>query len=202
MAATDLSPGPQPIHKAAQRFRWFLGAFVRQVETTEAETGVRYSVDRARLGAVFADWLRAFNAQKPEADADNPAYVGFAAGLMLRALVTTNPVTVLSKPAGADDTNPAYFWPEGYLYVAFCLNVRGLVLETAFAQEQTVADAVSDGKVWWSFKENTHADPSRAIAFLDLFAGDAPDWTMPQIFRSGRAAEMALRFYEPRRLPE
>lgn len=185
----------QPLRKSAQRLRWFIEVFEDQVATTERETGNRFAVDRTALTEVFTRWLGDFKAQKPVADADKPAYVGFAAGLMLRSLIRNKPVKLLSRPAGADDTNPAYFWPEGYLYVVFCLNVRGLVLEKDFHFEQHTTSAFNEARTWWSFRENVDEDPSLAIAFLDLFAGDQPEWTLPQLFRTGRVLEIADRFY-------
>ena len=186
----------QPLRKSAQRLRWFVGAFERQVTNTEAQTGNTFSVDKNKLAQVFAEWLKAFEAQKPQRDDDNPAYVGFAAGLMLRALVKLKPVTLSNQPKDADKSNPAYFWPEGYLYVAFCLNVRGLVLEADFQTEQKPSDVLNETRTWWSFRENVNEDPSLAIAFLDLFAGDEPEWTAPQLFRTGRVRELAGRFYK------
>jgi hypothetical protein len=185
----------QPLRKSAQRLRWFVEVFEEQVKTTEVETGNRFKVDRAALAEVFTEWLADFKAQKPTADADKPAYVGFAAGLMLRTLVRRTPVALVSRPDGADQSNPAYFWPEGYLYVAFCLNVRGLVLEADFHSEQHPNAALTEPRTWWSFRENVQDDPSLAIAFLDLFAGDQPEWTLPQLFRTGRVKEIADRFY-------
>ena len=185
----------QPLRKSAQRLRWFVGAFESQVESTERETGNRYSVDRGAIADVFAEWLKAFEAQKPEREEDKQAYVGFAAGLMLRTLIRKKPVSLVEKPEGADESNPAYFWPEGYLYVAFCLNVRGLVLETDFHSEQHPSAALKETRTWWSFRENVAEDPSLAIAFLDLFAGDQPEWTMPELFRTGHVREIANRFY-------
>ncbi|MEM1064156.1 MAG: hypothetical protein AAF771_04610 [Pseudomonadota bacterium] len=202
MSSQDLSLADQPLHKAAQRLRWFLGAFEGQVARTEEETGNRYAVDEDKLAAVFVDWLKAFNAQKPASSDDKVAYVGFAAGLMLRTLVSQKPVAVEASPEGADQSNPAYFWPEGYLYVAFCLNVRGLVLENEFHEIQHPGDALTDPRTWWSFRENVANDPSLAIAFLDLFAGDAPEWEMPQIFRTGRVRAIAERFFEAREIPQ
>lgn len=184
-----------PLHKSAQRLRWFVGAFEKQVGATEAETGNRFRVDTVALAEVFAEWIHAFEAQKPLHAEDNQAYVGFAAGLMLRTLIKRKPITLLDKPDDADDTNPAYFWPEGYLYVAFCLNVRGLVLERDYHAEQQPASALSEARSWWSFRENVAKDPSLAIAFLDLFAGDEPEWSMPDLFRTGRVHEIAGRFY-------
>lgn len=183
----------QPLHKAARRYRWFVQAFDYQREATAKETGNTYEVDNERLTEVFADWLSAFEAQKPEDGKDNLAYVGFAAGLMLRSLIRHKPVRCTAKPEDAAADNPAWFWPEGYLYVAFCLNVRGLVLQSDFHGEQRPSDLLGEMRTWWSFKENVSEDPSQAIAFLDLFAGDEPQWQMPQVFhaRPGNALENA-----------
>ncbi|MEM9812820.1 MAG: hypothetical protein AAF913_09125 [Pseudomonadota bacterium] len=188
-------PEPQPLRKSAQRLRWFVGAFEAQVAQTEDETGNRFAIDRGALAEVFASWLKAFEAQKPTDDADNPAYVGFAAGLMLRSLIKFKPARISDGPPDADQTNPAYFWPEGYLYVAFCLNVRGLVLAQDFNTDQQPSTALDEARTWWSFKENVGDDPSLAIAFLDLFAGDDPNWSAPDLFRSGQVRQIANRFY-------
>ena len=185
----------QPIRKSAQRLRWFVEVFEKQVQQSTQETGNQFSIDRQRLTEVFAEWITAFQSQKPDNEEDKLAYVGFAAGLMLKMLVKSNPLSVESKPEGADETNPAYFWPEGYVYVAFCLNTRGLVLEHDFNQNQQLGTALGEVRTWWSFKENVNEDPSLAVAFLDLFAGDEPQWSAPHLFRSGKAREQAVRFY-------
>lgn len=194
MAPRDVDP---PLHKSAQRMRWFIGAFEEQIERTSRETGTCYRVDQICLAEVFAEWLKAFRAQKPADSADNPSYVGFAAGLMLKTLIAKRPVTVEALPEGADASNPAYFWPEGYLYVAFCLNVRGLVISTDYHGEQHPGDELGDLRAWWSFKENVERDSGLAIAFLDLFAGEEPEWTMPELFRSGPMRQVVARFYTP-----
>ena len=192
----------KPLRKSAQRLRWFVSAFGEQVTRTETETGNRFTVDTSALTEVFATWLRAFEAQKPSRIEEKAAYVGFAAGLMLRTLVEKAPVTVAARPEAADESNPAFLWPEGYLYVAFCLNVRGLVLEHDFQGEQHLSDALDDARTWWSFRENVERDPGLAIAFLDLFAGEDPNWDMPGLFRSGRARELAGKFYAPKLVSE
>lgn len=186
-----------PVRKSAQRMRWFLGAFKEQLERTSVETGNVFEVDEGALAGTFASWLKAFEAQKPERVEDKLAYVGFAAGLMLRALLQNRPATLKSRPEGCDETNPAFFWPEGYLYVAFCLNVRGLVIERDFHGSQNPSEARDDLRVWWSFRENVDEDAGLAIAFLDLFAGEEPEWTMPEIFRTGCQREVAERFFKP-----
>ncbi|NNE88359.1 MAG: hypothetical protein HKN27_09815 [Silicimonas sp.] len=161
---------------------------------TAGETGNSFDLDQARLAEVFSEWLDAFNAQKPHTSEDQRAYVGFAAGLMLRALLHHKPVKG-HVPADADKSNPAYFWPEGYLYVVFCLNVRGMVIEIDFEGEQALSAELDDLRTWWSFKENVGEDPSFAIAFLDLFAGDKPEWSTPDIFHSDDVDQFSGRFY-------
>ena len=187
--------GDEPVHRAARRLRWFVRSFHDQAARTAAETGVRYEIDDRRLAELFVGWLRAFERQKPGEDADRAAYVGFAAGLMLRTLVDRSPARARAVPDGKSADHPAYYWPEGYLYVAYCLNVRGLVMEHDFHESQRDVPELTELGVWWSFRENVGQDPDTAIGFLDMFAGDEPDWTMPGIFRPGRVRSRAARFF-------
>ncbi len=185
-----------PVRKSAQRLRWFVKAFEAQLARIEAQTGNRFVLDHGRLSGVFLDWLAAFNAQKPEAPEDRPAYVGFAAGLMLKALIERAPLTLEARPEGAELDRPAWFWPEGYAYVAFCLNVRGLVLEKDFQAAQVLSADLDDPRTWWSFRENVAEDPALAIAFLDHFAGERPDWNMPDLFRGRRFRSFAPGYFD------
>lgn len=186
MHALETTSYRQPIRKSAQRLRWFFRSFEEQVTRVEAETKMSFAVDKKVLAAVFARWLKLFNAQKPKADVDKPAYVGFAAGLMLQTLIEKQPVHTVRKPAEIDRTEPAHYWPEGYLYVTYCLYVRSLVIEIDFHGEQGPHDALTDMRTWWSFKENVEEDPALAISFLDLFAGEEADWVRPGFFRPDR----------------
>jgi len=185
-----------PVRKSVRRLRWFIAAFEHQVDTIAGETGNTFELQRKALAAVFVEWLRAFEAQKPNAESDRLPYVGFAAGLMLRTLVRHKPLRAVSMPVDCDLSNPAYYWPEGYVYVAFCLNVRALVLEQDFHEKQALVPALSEARTWWSFRENVAEDPNLAIAFLDLFAGDEPNWTMPDKFQGGKVTQLASRFYK------
>ena len=184
-----------PVRKSVRRLRWFIAAFEHQVEAIAAETGNTFEIDRKLLPATFVEWLRAFEAQKPQSDTDRLPYVSFAAGLMLRTFVRHKPLRVTAMPTGCDRSNPAYYWPEGYVYVAFCLNVRALVLEQDFHEKQALVPALSEARTWWSFRENVAEDANLAIAFLDLFAGEEPNWSMPDKFQPGAVRALASRFY-------
>ena len=190
----------QPVRKSVRRLRWFRHSFREQVRQIALGTGVEFAVDDRALAATFLEWLRAFEAQKPASVEAKRAYVGFAAGLMLRALVRHKPLRAVKKPQNADETNPAYYWPEGYAYVAYCLNIRAAVLEQDFRDDTKTAPELSEIRNWWSFKENVAENPSLTLAFLDLFAGEEPRWTMPDVFRAQDLKLIAERFYERRSL--
>ena len=170
---------------------------------TTAETGIGYSVDDSKLAAAFASWLRSFEAQKPDYEEERQPFVGYAAGLMLRSLFEAAPATSLQRDSGAPANPPAEFWPEGYLYVSFCLRLRGLVLAQDFEDASPSKPISCDLRAWWSFRENLMIDPSRAIAFLDFFAGGKPDWDMPDVFsvdgagRKARFEQLDQRSHEP-----
>lgn len=178
----------QPLRKTVRRLRWFKTSFAEQVEDVEREKGLAFAINEQKQAAAFVDWLRAFEAQKPQSGTGQTDsrrdFVGFAAGLMLRSLLKHDPLEVINQPNTTDSNDPAYFWPQGYVYVSYCLTVRAAVLEQDFHEELHLAPSIGDLKTWQSFKENVVDDPSIGIAFLDLFAGDHPQWNMPDLFRS------------------
>lgn len=186
----------QPLGKAVRRLRGFRSSFEEQIKSISTRTGINYEIKSDQLTAAFMGWLEAFEAQKPAQDTDNEAYVGFAAGLMLRSLITHNPAKASFVPKDADKNDPTYFWPEGYLYVAYCLNIRDCVLEQEFHAARHQADVLDDLRTWWSFKENVQEDPSLAIAFLDLFSGEEPDWHMPALFTSQRYQALTRKTFD------
>ena len=186
----DFANADRPVRKSVQRLRWFVDAFQEQAARTAEETGIEFDVDQSLLAGAFSSWLRSFDAQKPTEPGRRVPFVGFAAGLMLRSLVQSGPATAGSAPQTADAGCPAEYWPEGYLYVSFCLNLRALVLQQDFEKEPPAVPKLRDARAWWSFKENVQSDPSLAIPFLDLFAGEEPDWTMPGMFEGDGTARL------------
>lgn len=186
----DFANADRPVRKSVQRLRWFVDAFQEQAARTTEETGIKFEIDQSLLAGAFSTWLRSFDAQKPTEPGRRVPFVGFAAGLMLRSLVQSDPATAGSVPQTADAGCPAEYWPEGYLYVSFCLNLRALVLQQDFKRELPAVPKPRDARAWWSFKENVQSDPSLAIPFLDLFAGEEPDWTTPGMFDADGTARL------------
>jgi hypothetical protein len=180
------------IRHAARRLRWFSASFTRQVELLSEDSKVAYAIDQKKLARVFVAWLRTFEAHRRFADLDRRDFTHFVAGAMLRELIRENPLKATAVPVGADASNPAYYWPEGYAYVAYCLNVVDAVLEQEFDARLAPAPELDDIGFWWSFRENTRADPGWAIAFLDKFSGQEPSWDAPDLFFGRRRAKAAL----------
>ena len=190
------SPGTLALRKSARRLRWFKEAFYCQTAQLSGQTGITFEVDDKILRGAFFSWLKAFEAQLPTRERDRPDFVNFAAGLMLRELVKAIPAKATSLPSDTDKANPAYYWPEGYLYVSLCLNIRAAILEQDFDFESESSPDLDDLGTWWSFKENVSEDANLAIGFLDQFAGVKPSWSVPSIFsarKSNRFGEMYLQ---------
>lgn len=187
--------GEEPVHRAIRRLRWFKSSFLTQVEIISEETGIEFETNTEILAKCFIYWIQEFEANKPEESEAYEAYVGYASGLMLRALVNSKPLHHLSIPEPRDKKDPAQFWPEGYVYVNYCLNVRHLVLDRLFvseADEEVFSDKISDIGVWWSFKENVDEHSSYAIPFLDVFAGDQANFSAPGAFNPAKTQNKAI----------
>lgn len=175
-----LEKSDMPVRKTILRARWFVSSFREFLAAVEQETGQSLSLDEAKLLQAFGTWFRSFEAQKYKAREHRLEYVTFAAGLMLRELVRHAPVTADAEEGDRDQ--PATFWPEGYLYVSFCLAVRDAVIEQDFSLTADTAPKLGDLRAWWSFRENVKEDVNLAIGFFEEFAGEEPNWTMPGQF--------------------
>ena len=176
-------PGAPPLRRSARRLRWFKETFSRQTALLSEQTGVTFEIDDKVLRRAFLSWLTAFEAQLPTQEQEKPDYVNFAAGLMLRELIRAEPAKVTVMPPDADESKPAHFWPEGFLYVALCLNIRAAVLEQDFDFENDLLPGMDDLHSWWSFKENMSEDINLAIGFFDHFADVEPSWLIPSLFQ-------------------
>ncbi len=199
VANVEMPGSPEtPVRKSARRLRWFKETMHRQIDALQAQSGVEYNIDDDEVRSLFLRWLEAFEAQRPEDEKSMADYVNFASGLMLRELIKSKPVTVKSLPAEADQSNPAYFWPEGYLYVTLCLNIRAAIFEQEFDVKKHVSPKMEELRTWWSFKENMDEDPNLAIGFFDGFAGIEPSWGMPSVFSQRKSNQIAQKYFSHR----
>lgn len=187
-----------PVRKTILRARWFVSSFRDFLAIVEQETGRTLSLDEAKLLQAFSAWFRSFEAQKDKAQEHRLEYVTFAAGLMLREMVRFEPVTASEEQGECDQ--PATFWPEGYLYVSFCMAVRDAVIEQDFSLSSDTTPKLGDLRAWWSFRENVKTDVNLAISFFEDFVGETPNWTMPDLFTPGRGAKQLDGTGQPRKI--
>lgn len=193
----ELSGVPDLRHQV-RRLRWFRTSFRHDARLVAERYGVTLDVDDHRLTEAFLAWADVFSQEKANAGVDRRDFAFFTAGLLLRELLRARPVTARPSSAGAvpalapDEATPIVaFWPEGFLYTNYCLSVLGAVLEQEFGEALTLNAAADNLRTWWSFRENVEEMPSLAIAFLDLFAGNTPNWAMPDLALSRPAMRRA-----------
>lgn len=176
----EISELTDPSHDA-RRFRTILWAFERSTELL-AGSRLTYKIDHAALAGAFAAWREAFDRTRHLATLNRRDYVIYAAGLMLKELLTHKPLTF---DAIEDRTVPAPLdarftrWPEGYAYASFCLAFVSTITQASGAELTPLSDAELTGRFWESFRENTAENPAIAIAFFDFICGQTPNWDAP-----------------------
>lgn len=173
----------EPVRVAARRLSWFRTAFRTVLERIEEETGTRFQIDERLLAQCFVSWLRKVERMKRPAGEGRRAFFEHAAGMMLSELIEVGPISVVALPAYADSQRPEIFWPEGFCYTVFCLNVAGGAIRQEFGADLVIGEEFSELRTWWSFRENIAADRGYSIAFFKLFAGSEPNWQMPHLFQ-------------------
>lgn len=173
----------QSIGKSIRRLRWFISTFQKHLQLTASQNGIEFKTDTRVLTKCFLNWIRKFESNRPDIPDHKLPYVGFTSGEMLQELILQKPVSALSLPIDSDSSRPEYFWPEGYIYVSYCLEIRRAVTESDFQSTLETSTAIHDIKLWWTFKENVLDNSRYAIPFLDRFSGDDnPDWDNPGLF--------------------
>lgn len=173
----------EPIRVAVRRLHWFRRAFADHVRMAGNEIGCAFDLDQAALTGAFVRWLRAIEIQNPKSEQERKEFFVFAAGLMLRELNRTMPVSARAAPQLAAPDSAAAFWPEGYVCTMFWVKLLTAAIEQEFHQNPEIADAFNDLRHWWSYRENVARDSSFAAGFLQLLMGQEPNWMMPDVFR-------------------
>lgn len=178
-----------PLRRALQRFRWFTASFTTEIAAQSAATGTVFETSDHAMARVFLDWRKAFMTQNPQDPSERERFIGFAAGLMLRSMIRHRPLCCPQAHGKNDLSAPQDFWPEGHAYVSYCLAIRAAILVEEFGEDTRNSAARpaewNDIRTWQSFRENVTEDPSLAIPFLDLFAGETPNWAARDVFRWG-----------------
>lgn len=185
----QLTQTPDLAHRL-RRLSFFDGHFRRHMDSLAERSGLVIAVDPVLLTRAFLAWGENFTRQRAAAALDRRDYIVFTAGMLLIRLLEAEPVAVTRRAAAtappAEEVQEIIaFWPEGFLYTEYCLNVLQAVLQQEFAGEMAtrleVASLADDLRVWWSFRENVAEELASAIGFFDLFVGSEPNWQFPTV---------------------
>jgi hypothetical protein len=183
---TDLTKIDDLAHEA-RRFRTILHSFESNLELVFQNTALTAQVDHAALATAFSKWRQRFDQTKHLADTNRHDFVIFAAGLMLKELVSAAPIKTVARDTSDAALVPASAnhqlarWPEGYAYTSFCLSVASAILREMGETEPVESGPSDDPAFWDTFKENTAVSPETAIAFFDLVCGQEPNWDAPDV---------------------
>ena len=176
--ARELTRTPDLAHRL-RRLSFFDGHFRKHVAEIAKRHRLNVSIEPIRLTRAFLAWGEDFTGQRAAAAIDRRDYIVFTAGMLLIRLLEIDPMAVVPSATPPDDEIVA-FWPEGYVYTEYCLQVLRAVLEQEFAERPAVTSLAQDLRIWWSFRENVAEDHARALGFFDLFVGSEPNWTLPR----------------------
>ena len=188
---------PDLRHRVRQ-LRWFKASFRQHTQLVAQRYNLSVKVDDMRLTEAFLDWAERFQIEREYAKLDRKDFVTFTAGLLLRELLHSHPVTsetalpIAAVAPASDNTWPiAQAWPEGFICTNYCICILAAVLEQE-GMTLTLPAIADDLRTWLSYRENVGEDPSRAIAFLDLMTGNEPNWFMPDSIASRSAMKRAI----------
>jgi hypothetical protein len=184
----EVEKAPDLVHRV-RGLSFFKQHVAQGVASIGRREGVPARFDEKTAPRIFLSWIDALMAQRAFADVDRRDYITFGAGILLKTLLEERPIRLLSGQAkttsGSGDL--VSIWPEGFLATSYCLSVLDAVLDQEGLETFALGPAASDRGVWQSFRENVMQDPRLAIAYLDLFIGNEPNWTVPTWARSRSA---------------
>jgi hypothetical protein len=176
---------PGDLAHEVRRFRTILRTFEQNLDLVFQNTALTAQVDHVALASAFSKWRQRFDETKYLAGTNRHDFVIFAAGLMLKELVTAAPLKTVAREtsdAALVTTNHRLVrWPEGYAYTSFCLSVAGAILRDMGEDGPEADGASADPAFWDSFRENAATSPETAIAFFDLVCGQEPNWDAPDV---------------------
>jgi hypothetical protein len=190
LARTDLvlcagvEKAPDLVHRV-RGLNFFKRHLAQGIASISRREGLPARFDEAVASRVFLNWIDALMAQKVYSDVNRRDYIMFGAGILLKTLIEERSIRLMltSRPTSAG-ASLATIWPDGYLATSYCLSVLDAVLEQEQLPGFTLNPAAETLSIWESFRENVSEDPRLAIAYLDLFIGNEPNWTQPTWARS------------------
>lgn len=191
-----------------RRLSWFTESFHTVATDIGNRHGVKYTINDRVLASAFLDWAEVFARERPKGETDPTEFTVYSGGLMLKQLLRTSPVaSTQPRPPNGDIVREAHarvveFWPDGFLYVSYCLIIVSSILERDFGQSIGVTPLFEDLRAWQSLRENIAEDPSFAMPYFDMLLGRRPNWSFPESwslrFSFGEKRSLGFRTEEKR----
>ena len=196
---TDLAPFSEvsDVRHRVRRLTWFQESFRQEAAILGERHGLRFSIHERALVSAFFGWVRAFDRERAASSRNRRDFAVFAGGLMLYELLSAGPARAraLQTPPVSIPPDPlagiCSFWPEGYLYTAYCLTLVRAVHEQDFGGMDPPNANELDLRIWESFRENFREQPYLAVPFFDVFMGVEPNWSITGTFLERPAAKAA-----------
>lgn len=191
--ANDLSS----LGSSIRNLDWFVDTFESYARSMETHIGRRFDIDEEALRLTYFDWIEQFesDAIKQYAKDDYWDCVDYIAALGLTGLIRHNPLGLSNDDFVADQLDPEKlvrlfglkvrnvkdipdiitFWPEGFVYVCFCITFINNLEQQKTGKTRRLNDEAFDLKrFWWTFKENVSEDESAVVHFFDRIMGNEP----------------------------
>ena len=216
--STSNTNGLSSLGSNIRNLDWFLETFEGYARSMETHIGRRFDIDEESLRLTYFDWIEQFesDAIKQYAKEDYWDCVDYIAALGLTGLIRQNPLRLSSDEFVADqlDANKLVrlfglklrnvsdipdiidFWPEGFVYVCFCISFINRLEQQKTGNVRRLNDEAFDlTRFWWSFKENAQEDESAVVHFFDRIMGNEPTPSRSNALEARRATK-AQRFAE------
>jgi len=176
---------------------WFIATFESYARSMETHIGRRFDFNEESLRLTYFDWIEQFesDAIKQYANDDYWDCVDYIAALGLTGLIRQNPLKLSSDEFVAEQLDPdklvrlfglklrkvddipgiIEFWPEGFVYVCFCITfINNLEQQKTGKTRRLNDDAFDLKRFWWTFKENVREDETAVVHFFDRILGNEP----------------------------
>ena len=191
---------------------WFVDTFESYARSMETHIGRRFDINDESLRQTYFDWIEQFesDAIKQYANDDYWDCVDYTAALGLTGLIRQNPLSLSSDEFVSDQLDPEKlvrlfglklrkvddipsiieFWPEGFVYVCFCITfINNLEQQKTGKTRRLNDDAFDLKRFWWTFKENVKEDETAVVHFFDRIMGNEPTLSKSNALEARRATK-------------
>ena len=187
---------PVNLGKNIRNLNWFINAFEKFQNSMEPLVGKRFALDQDKLRLVYFDWIELFESDAVQQYSEENYWdcVDYIAGMGLTGLIAENPLSEtgeefvpsqidrkalierfgLSEEYSEELPEIIDFWPEGFIYVCYCISFINSLKRYKQGTVVRLDDEVFSQSFWWSFRENAQEDRKSVMYFFDRILGNKP----------------------------